>query len=516
MAKSRLIKSKLAKTRFNITEQRIRLFERAKQSLRPSGLRKVNYRKPLEYTKRIPAFIHRKPFISFFIVLALLATLIILGSTVFKAKPLEEQKGDGVKQVETFKIGSSPKISVQAKVEKTGVIKIAAQTPGIVSSINTYEGELVERGRNLISLSSNYHGGNAASIGRQIAQSQYNLTKQTFDTQIEVIEKQKKIAERSDSNNDEMRDIANRSLEESRSLLDLNESLLGTINSNLNQYTATNSAGVNDNLIFQTNSQKSQLLAAINQLKGGIRNTELQAGSDKPPADLSNLQREVTLKNLEIQEKSLQIGLEVSRLQLVLAQVNEATMFPATPFKGVVEKVHVAVGESVNPGTTLVTISGVQGKIILDAKVPAATAKNLSKLENSTLQVKDQSIEVMPAYISTEATEGQLYSVIYHIPDQYQEFFTDGGFVTVSIPVGSPDTNSVVPFLPLDSIFQTQEESTVYIVKDGKAQARKIQLGEVQGGYVAVMEGVGAEDEIILSRNVVEGDKVRVNQQPSQ
>lgn len=503
MAKSRILKSKLRKTRFSLNEQRIRLSE---------AVKKVNYRKPIEYSKKVVTFTKRRPFVSFFAVLLLLAALIILGSTVFKTKPLEEAKGDGVKQVETFKIGASPKISVQAKVEKTGVIKIVAQAPGIVSSVNTYEGELVERGRNLISLSSNYYGGNAASIGRQIAQNQYNLIKQTLDTQKEVIEKQKKIAERSDSNNDEMRDIANRSLEESRSLLDLNESLLGTINSNLNQYTATNSAGVNDNLIFQTNSQKSQLLAAINQLKGGIRNTELQAGSDKPPADLSNLQREITLKNLEIQEKSLQIGLEVARLQLSLAQVNEATMFPATPFKGVVEKVHVTVGESVNPGAVLVTISGVEGKIILDAKVPAPIAKNISQLEESEILVNGEIIKAKPAYVSGEATEGQLYSIIYHVPDEYQEFFTEGGYVTVSIPVGSPDSNAVVPFIPLDSIFQTQEESTVYLFKDGKAEARKIELGEVQGSFVAVLEGIGQDDEIILSRNVVEGDKVKTQE----
>jgi multidrug efflux pump subunit AcrA (membrane-fusion protein) len=488
--------------RFFTTEQRLRFFDRVK---------KVNYKKPLQYTKGIPGFIRNRPFTAFFITLALLALLIILGSTVFKAKPLEEHKGEEIKQVETFKIGSSPKITVQAEVEKTGVIKIVAQTPGIVSSINTYEGEIVSRGKALINLSNNYYGGNAASLARQIAQNQFNLSRDTLETQKEVIQKQKQIAEKSDNNSDEMRDIANRSLEETRSLLDLNESLLNTLNASLPAIEASNSGGLNNPAVFQAYSQKSQLQSGVNQLRQAVRNTELQAAGDRPPAELSNLQREIALKNLEIQDKSLQMGHEIAKLQLALAQVNEASMYPTTPFQGVVEKVHVRVGDSVNPGTVLVTISGVEGKIILDAKVPSSTAKNLSKLESSHLTIKGQTIELMPAYVSSEATSGQLYSVIYHVPDEYQEFFTDGGFVSVSIPVGSPDTNSVVPFLPLDSIFQTQEESTVYIVKDGAAQARKIQLGEVQGGFVAVMEGIGAEDEIILSRNVVEGDKVKTN-----
>ena len=499
---------KSLKSKFQTFEQRIRLTDR---------VRNLNFKKPFSATKtgaaRTKSFIQGRPFAAFFITLGLLALLIFLGSTFFKAKPLEEHKGEVIKQVQTFKIGTSPKISVQAEVEKTGVIKIVAQAPGIVSSVNTYEGEVVEKGKSLVNLASNYYGGNAASVGRQIAQQQFKLSKETLDSQKEVIAKQKQVAERSDSNSDEMRDIANRSLEETRSLLDLNEALLSAANSGVTELReATSPADLTNPLIFQAETQRAQLIAGVNQLRQAVRSTELQAAGDRPPADLSNLQREITLKNLEIQEKSLLMGHEVAKLQLALAQVNEASMYPTTPFKGVVEKVHVRVGEAVNPGATLVTISGVQGKIVLDAKVPAATAKNLSKLENTEIIIKGQSIGLMPAYVSSEATSGQLYSVIYHVPDEYQTFFADGGFVSISIPVGAPDTNSVVPFIPLDSIFQTQEESTVYVVKEGKAEARKITLGEVQGGFVSVMEGIGAEDEIIQSRNVVEGDRVKINQ----
>lgn len=496
-------KRKIKKSILTIHELRIRV---------PERIKKINYQKPLRYAKKVPGFVRSRPFTSFFIILALLFTLILLGSTVFKTKPLEEPKQASEKQVETFKIGSSPKINIQAKVEKTGVIKIVAQAPGIVSAINTFEGEEVYKGKNLISLSSNYYGGNAASLGRQIAQNQYNLSKDTLDSQKELITKQKQLAEKSDSNSDEMRDIANRSLEETRSLLDLNEALLNQTNTNINNLKQTLTPNdLSNPTIFQAEAQKSQLQSAVAQLRSAVRNTELAAAGDRPPAELSNLQRETTLKNLEIQEKSLLANHEISRLQVALAQVNEAAMYPTTPFKGVVERVHVRVGEAVNPGATLVTISGIEGKIVLESKVPASIAKNLSQLENSTLNVRAQTINLMPAYISSEATEGQLYSIIYHVPDEYQEFFTDGGYVSISIPVGKPDTNSVVPFLPLDSIFQTQDESTVYVVKDGEAVSRKIQLGEVQGSYVAVMDGINAGDEIILSRNVVEGDKIKTH-----
>ncbi len=462
-------------------------------------------------TKRTSQFIVNRPFISFITALVLLLALIILGSTIFKAKPVEQPKQAEVKSVQTFKIGTSPKVSTQAQVEKSGVIQVVAQMPGIVSSINVIEGDVVNKGAILVNLSSNYQGGNALSLARQIAQTQNSLSNQTYDTQKDLILKQREVAERTDANTDQLRDIANRSLDESRSLLDLNESLLATLNQGSSQ--ASSSAEV-----FQLNSQRSQFQSVINQLRQGIRNAEFQSASDRPPAQLSDLQRELTLKNLEIQEKSLEANKQISNLQYQAALVTEAQMYPAAPFAATVERVHVRVGQSVNPGTVLITLNQTTDDIILNAKVPVATAKNISKFEKSTIHIgngsgsSSKTLELAPYYVSSEATDGQLYSVLFVLGDEYKELFTDKSFVQIDIPVGAPDTNSVVPFIPLDAVFQTQDESVVYVVNNGRTQSKKVQLGEVQGRFVAVTEGIGANDEIILSRTVVEGDQIQVNQ----
>ncbi len=104
-------------------------FKPSRRELILQRFRRINYRRPVSY-------IQKRPFFSFFIALALLATLILLGSTIFKEKPFEEVKPSLVKAVKVFKIGEAPKVSVQAVAKKSGVIKISAQTPGIVSSIN--------------------------------------------------------------------------------------------------------------------------------------------------------------------------------------------------------------------------------------------------------------------------------------------------------------------------------------------------------------------------------------------
>lgn len=455
-------------------------------------------------------FIQKKPYLSFITVLILLALLVISGSYIFPPKPIEEKRGDNIKEVEVFNIGEAPRIEVQGFVEKSGIVKLVAQTPGIVSSVNVYEGQQVNKGQVLINLSSNYLGGNALSVSRQIAQAQFNLSKETFESQKEIIKRQREVAEKTDANSDELRDIQTKSIGDTRSLLDLNESLLSTLNQNLTQYEATNSAGVNSQLIFQTNIQKAQFQSVIGQLKTQIRNLEYQSASDKPPAQLADLGREITLRQLELQEKSLEVNKRITELSYTLALINESSMFPAAPFNGVVQKVHVRFGQSVSPGTVLLTLSATEDDVTIDARVPKNIADNISRFEKSRILVNGELLEAEPFYISTEATSGQLYSVIYVLDDSYKNLFTDGSFVNIEIPIGVSDTNPIIPFIPIDSVFQTQEESYVFVVEEDKAKVKKVNLGEVKGGFVSILEGLSGDERIILNRNTVEGDTIKV------
>lgn len=461
----------------------------------------------VSYGKTV-SFIQRRPFASFFLALGLLFLLILMGSTIFAPRPVDEKKADAPKQVETFKIGSAPRVTVQGEVEKSGVIKIVAQTPGVVTAINVIEGQQVGKGAQLISLSSNYQGGNAAAIQAQLAQNQYKLAKDTFEAQKDLINKQQEIARKTDSNADELRDISARSIDETRGLLDLNQSLLDQINANIDQLEQQTPSATTSAAIAQAQGQQAQLQAAVNQLRSGLRQGEYQASGDKPPAQLSDLGREIALKQLEVQEKTLEAGKETARLSAALAWVQSSLMFPSAPFSGLVERVHVRLGEAVNPGATLVTLSGDVSNITVVAYVPQSVAQNVSHFEESELTVDGKTIMLMPSYITTEAINGQLYGVIFQLGDEYRNLFTDSSFVEVRVPFGTGDTSSITPSIPVDAVFQTQEEAYVFVEENGVARSRKITLGKVQGGFVGVEEGLIGQETVIVSRNVIDGDRV--------
>ncbi len=459
------------------------------------------------HIKRGVLFIDKNPLTAFFAVLGLIFLLIIVGSILRKPK-VEEKPKAIAKDVATYSIGSAPTLKVQAQVEKSGIVKIVAQAPGIVSSINVSEGQEVAKGTVLANLSTNYQGGNAASVQRQVAAVTYQNTKDNYDTQKDLIAKQRELADKTDANADQLRDITSKSIDDTKSLLNLNQEIVSSLQSNLDTITNTNQNGANDAQILQTKQIISQYKSAVNQLLTSVRTSEYQASSDNPPANLSNLAREITQKQLDIQEKALSLSLEVSSLQLRLAQIQEATMYPAAPFAGVIERIYVNEGDAVNPGTPIALVHGEQTLKVI-AKVTREIAQKMSVFDMATITIGGKSIKASPSYISTEATDGALYAVIFELNSEFQNSLSNKEFVTVELPVGVASTSTAVPFIPLDAIYQGTNGTYIFVVTNGKATARKIVLGDILGQYAEVKGGLQKGDQIILSRTVIEGDKVQ-------
>ena len=163
------------------------------------------------------------------------------------------------------------------------------------------------------------------------------------------------------------------------------------------------------------------------------------------------------------------MGKEISRLQLSLAYVNEATMYPASPFAGVVERVYVHIGESVNSGTLLavVTSSDVHTTVVLS--VPSQIAKLITTGEPSELVIEGKKVAVVPYYISSEATDGGLFTVFYDVPENVQGALSDGEYITVNVPVDKTQATSADPFVPIDSVYQTQDKAFVLVANKGQA-----------------------------------------------
>lgn len=475
----------------------------------PARVIKSNKKKFHKYYAVYTAVVKKRPVTSFLAALALLLVVIVIGDYIAKPKnaPAQTQQP---KEVKVFSIGSSPTITTQAQIQKDGVITIVAQTPGIVRRVAVKEGDSVARGANLVSLSSNYQGGNAASLSRQLAQVQYDNVKGTYEKQKDIIQKQRDLANQSSDNTEELRKISEKNHDDVSSLINFNNGIIDTLNANLKDLKDANVAGANDSLILATQQQISTFSAANAQLNAQERGLSYSTNTDNPPTKLANTTKDMTLAQLDIAEKALDLSKKISEIQLNLARVNEALMYPAAPCAGTVQKVNVHVGQSVNPGTTLVVIYSEKGNVTAHVKVPQTIARSISKIENSNLVVGDKTFSETPTFVSTQATDGQLFSVIYEIPQDLRDAVSNLGFIKAEIPISSAGTNSVIPYIPLDSVYQTQEAAYVYVAKDDKVESKKVELGQVLGGSVEVKSGLSDGDQVILNRNVIAGDTIKI------
>lgn len=457
----------------------------------------------------IANFIRNNLYITLGAIFIFLLGLIVAGNFLRQ----EEEQGIQEKQpvtVEIYQIGEVPRVTIIGTAEKENVNTIVAQTSGIVQNIYVREGSQISADQSLAYISTNYQGGSAPVLNAQIAQKQYQHTQNTFDLQKELIEKQKQVAQKNETNSDELREINEKSIEETEDLIDLNNEIIDYLNENIDRYEATDSADSNRDLIAASKQSKTQLVSANNQLKSSLRSIKYSTDADNPPAELSDLQKEITLKQLDLQEKSLSLNLEISRLQYQLAQVNQCLAYPSSIHSGVVQKVFVKRGQAVNPGTPLFVIAGPSETVKVTADVSKNIAENISLLENSYLYLQGKKAEMLPDFVSTEPTRGTMHSIKYTLAQNYAESVKNGENITISIPVGYPDTGSTIPFVPIDAVYQSNSDSFVFLAKDNEVISQKVELGEVYGGFVSVIQGLEGSNQVILNRNVVEGDQITV------
>jgi multidrug efflux pump subunit AcrA (membrane-fusion protein) len=454
------------------------------------------------------ATVERRPLVSFFSLLLVLLVLIAAGNAIRKPKT-EPAKTVPAKTVTVYRIGKAPVVSMQAQIDKSGVVQVTAQTSGVVQNLYANEGQTVAAGSWIAGLSTTYQGGNAMSVSRQLAEKQNQLTEQTYPIQKDIISKQRDIANQTETNFDKMRDITNQAVSDTQATIDLNNDILSTLETNLQNLEASPSG--NETLILTTKQLKSQFQSANLQLNASLRNAKYQADSSNPPSTLAALQRDIALRQLDMQETSLNLNREISKLQLTLARINEGLMFPSAPFAARVERMLIRVGQNVTPGTPIALLSGTTNReLTATVFAPKDVADSVSRLEPTTITVGKTTVSGFPTTVSREAVAGGLYAIVYTLPDGNYGDVADKSYVTAAIPVGYADTGTAMPFVPLDSVYQTRESAYLFVADNGHAVTRNVVLGGVYGRFVQVVSGIKSGDAVILERTVIDSDTVSV------
>ncbi len=205
-------------------------------------------------------------------------------------------------------------------------------------------------------------------------------------------------------------------------------------------------------------------------------------------------QQEYDRQSAQCKQQKASVAVSQARAELAALNVGDGTI--RAPFAGVVTERAVSVGDYVQPPSKVVTLVvsdplrlylTVPERRIPDAKVgaPIYFATSAVPERRFTGTVQYTSGEVRPL------TRDLIAEAVVANPDGA---LLPGMFVNVNLVAGQQER----PVAPKSAIFDTANEKSLYVVKDGVLELRIVKLGVEQGDVVAVEEGVAPGERVVV------------------
>jgi membrane fusion protein (multidrug efflux system) len=228
------------------------------------------------------------------------------------------------------------------------------------------------------------------------------------------------------------------------------------------------------------------------------RLTELEAELER--ARREEVRQRELLRGQAISQSSVDVvATEVRTIAAQIAQVNDTlsrTLIRA-PFDGLVGLRRVSPGAWVTPGTVLTTLTAIE-PIKLDFKVPERYAGSISL--GGTVRFRQEGGDRWhPA--SVVAVEPQLdlatrSLLIRALAENPKDALRPGAFVSVEIPLARLEQGVMIP---TQSLVPSARGQSVFVVRDGKAEARPVRTGVRTPEAVQVLEGLQPGEKVVIS-----------------
>lgn len=204
-------------------------------------------------------------------------------------------------------------------------------------------------------------------------------------------------------------------------------------------------------------------------------------------------------------------ALDAARAEARLARRGLTEAVVRAPFSGTVVDRSVELGEYLAPGSPLLTLadpSRLKARVLLDPReaIDVSAGANASVVAYARPGERFEASVVRVGEVIDPGT--RRLPVELEIADEDHRL-RPGLVARFTVQTGAPKS---VLRVPLEAVFERFGSQYVYVIEDGLAKRRAIVLGEVDGGYGEVLEGM-SPGEVVVSNGVtrvVDGSKVRV------
>lgn len=189
----------------------------------------------------------------------------------------------------------------------------------------------------------------------------------------------------------------------------------------------------------------------------------------------------------------------VARLAAARAAVTSAREGVAytevrAPYAGIVTQRHVEVGESVAPGTLLMSgLSLRYLRVVVD--VPQSVVEQVRRIRKGAVYVGDRRIEAARLTIFPQAaTPSNTFRARLELPENAADLYP-GMFVKAGFVIGEAERLLV----PATAVVERGEVTSVYVVgADGRVSLRQLRLGHRFDEGIEVLSGLSPGERIAL------------------
>jgi membrane fusion protein (multidrug efflux system) len=179
------------------------------------------------------------------------------------------------------------------------------------------------------------------------------------------------------------------------------------------------------------------------------------------------------------------------------------------PFSGVIGERYVSVGQYVQPSTRVVSLYAID-PLRLELSVPEANVALIRQDLEVDFKVSaygDQGFAGKVRFISPNVRQESRDLVVEAIVPNADGKLRPGMFATVRLKVGE----KLQVVVPLDAVRKDLEPARAYVVVAGHIEERVLQLGEEQGGMVAIGSGVKVGEAVVQNPPQTIHDGVKVH-----
>jgi RND family efflux transporter MFP subunit len=262
-----------------------------------------------------------------------------------------------------------------------------------------------------------------------------------------------------------------------------------------------------DRTAFELSRQEAQ--AAIQSLEVAIANGERRVARYRDLKSSNALSQE-RLDDAESALAADRASLAAAQARLAIAADRLAKTELSSPIAGVVERRHVSVGDYVQPGTPMVSVTDT---VALRAEMPfpETVAHHLQEGQSVLLESPVAPGLSQAARIdSIRPNVGDLNRALVAIARiENPGYWRPGANAYATVVV---DRRPGAVLLPYTALVERPGGPVVYLAEDGFAREREVRPGERQNGLIEIAEGLAGGETVVVdgARYLSDGAPIEV------